>query len=346
MELGKKSYFAPFYLILHISIVVSLFTQCARSLRQPEKHFSLIRSPKKPTSMRKLEESYSPSDPYYYFGSPFVLPPYGGDMGPSSSPTINPPFCVYPPVFSPPPPSTATPTPSIPAQFSPPPPISYSPYPVITPNPPGVIPTPPTVTPSPPEYVPNPPGVTPTPPTVTPSPPEFVPNPPGVTPTPPTVTPSPPGFIPSPPEFVPSPPEFVPSPPSYAPGPPGFIPSPPEFVPGPPMFLPPIVYPPPLGPPPPPSETMPGLWCVAKPTVPDPIIQEAMDYACGSGADCDVIQPNGSCYQPDTLISHASFAFNSYWQRTKVAGGTCDFGGTAILVTRDPSYDGCHFNLL
>lgn len=30
MELGKKSYFAPFYLILHISIVVSLFTQCGK----------------------------------------------------------------------------------------------------------------------------------------------------------------------------------------------------------------------------------------------------------------------------------------------------------------------------
>nr|CAD1834531.1 unnamed protein product [Ananas comosus var. bracteatus] len=305
MELGKKSYFAPFYLILHISIVVSLFTQCeARSLRQPEKHFSLIRSSKKPTSMRKLEESYSPSDPYDYIGSPFVLPPYDGDMGgPSSSPTINPPFCVYPPVFSPPPPSTATPTPSIPAQFSPPPPISYSPYPVITPNPPGHS-------------------------------------------EPARVHSKPTGICSKPTRVRTQPTKLRSGPTGFHTEPTGFIPSPPEFVPGPPMFLPPIVYPPPLGPPPPPSETMPGLWCVAKPTVPDPIIQEAMDYACGSGADCDVIQPNGSCYQPDTLIAHASFAFNSYWQRTKVAGGTCDFGGTAILVTRDPSYDGCHFNLL
>ncbi|KAL6198797.1 hypothetical protein ACLB2K_028586 [Fragaria x ananassa] len=69
-----------------------------------------------------------------------------------------------------------------------------------------------------------------------------------------------------------------------------------------------------------------------------------MNYACGSGADCDAIQPNGSCFQPDSLFAHASFAFNSYWQRTKVAGGTCDFGGTAILVTVDPSYDGCRFD--
>lgn len=91
--------------------------------------------------------------------------------------------------------------------------------------------------------------------------------------------------------------------------------------------------------PPPPLHggTMPGLWCVAKPTVPDPIIQEAMDYACGAGAECESIRPGRSCYQPNTLLAHASFAFNSYWQRTKVAGGTCDFQGAAILITVDPS---------
>jgi hypothetical protein len=79
------------------------------------------------------------------------------------------------------------------------------------------------------------------------------------------------------------------------------------------------------------------LWCVAKPTVPDPIIQEAMDYACGSGAECDSILPSGACYRPNTVLAHASFAFNSYWQQAKANGGTCDFGGTATIVTRDPS---------
>jgi hypothetical protein len=36
-------------------------------------------------------------------------------------------------------------------------------------------------------------------------------------------------------------------------------------------------------------------------------------------------------------VAHASFAFNSYWQQAKATGGTCDFGGTATIVTRDPS---------
>lgn len=80
-----------------------------------------------------------------------------------------------------------------------------------------------------------------------------------------------------------------------------------------------------------------AVWCVAKPTVPADLIQQALDYACGSGAACDAIQPNGACYQPATLLSHASYAFNSYWQKKKQGGGTCDFGGTAMLVTVDPS---------
>ena len=87
-----------------------------------------------------------------------------------------------------------------------------------------------------------------------------------------------------------------------------------------------------------------GLWCVAKPSVPDSIMQEAMNYACWSGADCSSIQPNGPCFKPNTLFAHASYAFNSYWQRTKVVGGTCEFGGTAMLVTVDPSKP--YFNIV
>ncbi|KAH6768725.1 Carbohydrate-binding X8 domain superfamily protein [Perilla frutescens var. frutescens] len=160
-------------------------------------------------------------------------------------------------------------------------------------------------------------------------------NPPSYTPipNPPTIVPTPP----APTEPVFTPPYYEPSPPSYVPFPPstGFVPSP--------KFLPPIVFPPPAVPPPPRRTPLTAMWCVAKAAVPDPIMQEAMDYACGSGADCDQLQPTGSCFMPNTLFAHASYAFNSYWQRTKVAGGKCDFGGTAILVTVDPSYGGCHF---
>lgn len=87
-----------------------------------------------------------------------------------------------------------------------------------------------------------------------------------------------------------------------------------------------------------------GLWCVAKPSVPADTLQQALDYACGEGgADCDAIGAQGSCYFPDSLVAHASYAFNSYWQKNKDNGGTCGFGGTAMLVNSDPSYQHCQF---
>ncbi|KAG8387070.1 hypothetical protein BUALT_Bualt03G0215100 [Buddleja alternifolia] len=117
------------------------------------------------------------------------------------------------------------------------------------------------------------------------------------------------------------------------------------------------VYPPPVHMPSPPVHQKPpvtappapytkpehAVWCVAKPKVPDSSIQHALDYACASGGECAPIQLNGLCYLPNTLLAQASYAFNSYWQRTKRAGGTCHFGGLAMFVTIDPSYDKCHF---
>ncbi|KAG0451340.1 hypothetical protein HPP92_013740 [Vanilla planifolia] len=320
-----------------------------RHIRHLKKYIKFNKHPREQKSKPARNLQVYTSLDSFYVGSPFSLPPFENVMGPYPSPQDYPPFCVYPPPF---PNTPMPPLGTIPIQSPPPPPPM-----LLIPNPPEYIPSPPEAGPGTPTIGPGTPIVFPGPPGYEPTPPGFQPNPPGFQPNPPGFEPAPPGAVPSPPEagpgtptigpgapiVVPGPPGYEPTPPGIVPSPPEYIPGPPEFVPGPPIFLPPIVYPPPNVPPPPLSVTTEGLWCVAKPTVPDPIIQEAMSYACGSGADCDEIQPNGSCYLPDTTIAHASFAFNSYWQRTRIAGGTCDFGGTAILVTRDPSYDGCHF---
>ncbi|KAL6198158.1 hypothetical protein ACLB2K_027950 [Fragaria x ananassa] len=79
------------------------------------------------------------------------------------------------------------------------------------------------------------------------------------------------------------------------------------------------------------------LWCVVKPTVPAETLQEAVDYACGAGsADCQKIMPSGNCYHPESVVAQASYAFNSYWQKNKRNGGTCSFGGTAMLINSNP----------
>lgn len=82
-------------------------------------------------------------------------------------------------------------------------------------------------------------------------------------------------------------------------------------------------------------------WCVAKSGVMESSLQSALDYACGiGGADCSMINQGGSCYNPNALQNHASYAFNNYYQKNPVPS-SCDFGGTAMIVNTNPSTGSC-----
>ncbi|XP_008439674.2 PLASMODESMATA CALLOSE-BINDING PROTEIN 3-like, partial [Cucumis melo] len=112
----------------------------------------------------------------------------------------------------------------------------------------------------------------------------------------------------------------------------------------------PIVNPPaqtnPTGPtitPTTPTTTGGGSWCIASPNASPNALQVALDYACGyGGADCSAIQSGGSCFEPNTMKDHASYAFNDYYQKNP-APTSCVFGGTAQLTTTDPSNGNCHY---
>ncbi|ONM40009.1 hypothetical protein ZEAMMB73_Zm00001d044133 [Zea mays] len=85
-----------------------------------------------------------------------------------------------------------------------------------------------------------------------------------------------------------------------------------------------------------------GTWCVASQSASPTALQVALDYACGYGADCSAIQQGGSCFNPDTVHDHASYAFNSYYQKNP-APTSCDFGGTATITNTDPSSGSCQY---
>ncbi|KAL6544985.1 hypothetical protein OROHE_009892 [Orobanche hederae] len=82
--------------------------------------------------------------------------------------------------------------------------------------------------------------------------------------------------------------------------------------------------------------TVPGqLWCIAKLGAPQMTTQAALDFACGM-TDCSAIQQGGNCYNPNSLLNHASYAFNSYYQRNPMPT-SCDFGGAAVITNVNPS---------
>ncbi|KAE9588162.1 hypothetical protein Lal_00003022 [Lupinus albus] len=85
------------------------------------------------------------------------------------------------------------------------------------------------------------------------------------------------------------------------------------------------------------------MWCIASSTASQIDLQNAIDWACASSGnvDCSAIQPSQPCFEPDNLLSHASYAFNSYYQQNGASDIACSFGGTAILVDKDPTYDNC-----
>ncbi|XP_020269745.1 glucan endo-1,3-beta-glucosidase 13-like isoform X2 [Asparagus officinalis] len=87
-----------------------------------------------------------------------------------------------------------------------------------------------------------------------------------------------------------------------------------------------------------------STWCVALPGASQVDLQNALDWVCGLGAaDCSSLQPGGPCHQPDTLLSHASYAFNSYYQENGNSDVACNFGGTATITKRNPSYASCMY---
>lgn len=60
-------------------------------------------------------------------------------------------------------------------------------------------------------------------------------------------------------------------------------------------------------------------WCVASDEAPINKLQTFLDFCCAH-LSCAEINPGGTCFVPDTLKDHASYALNLYFK----IYGQCD----------------------
>ncbi|XP_023516828.1 glucan endo-1,3-beta-glucosidase 4-like [Cucurbita pepo subsp. pepo] len=87
-----------------------------------------------------------------------------------------------------------------------------------------------------------------------------------------------------------------------------------------------------------------AVYCVVKDGADEDKLEDGLNWACGQGgANCAAIQRARPCFLPNNITNHASYAYNDYYQKSRSAGGTCDFDGTAMLTTIDPSHGSCIF---
>lgn len=92
------------------------------------------------------------------------------------------------------------------------------------------------------------------------------------------------------------------------------------------------------------NDTTNQTYCIAMDSVDTRTLQTALDWACGPGrANCSEIQPGETCYKPNNVMNHASYAFDSYYQKEGRNAGSCDFKGVAMITTTDPSHGDCIF---
>ncbi|KAL2898981.1 Glucan endo-1 3-beta-glucosidase [Bienertia sinuspersici] len=92
-----------------------------------------------------------------------------------------------------------------------------------------------------------------------------------------------------------------------------------------------------------PSDSSNPKWCVPKADATDEKLQGNIDYVCSKGIDCKPIQDGGPCFDPNTVRSHAAYAMNAYYHINGQHDSDCDFAGTGVVTSTNPSYEACQY---
>ncbi|KAL5056340.1 hypothetical protein RYX36_037022 [Vicia faba] len=67
------------------------------------------------------------------------------------------------------------------------------------------------------------------------------------------------------------------------------------------------------------------------------MIHAALDWACGPRkVECSTLLQGQPCYDPDNVIAHANYTFDSYYNNMGKTSDACGFKGVSTITTSDP----------
>ncbi|KAG0581652.1 hypothetical protein KC19_4G269100 [Ceratodon purpureus] len=84
------------------------------------------------------------------------------------------------------------------------------------------------------------------------------------------------------------------------------------------------------------------VWCVVLRNSDVYAVQTALNWACAR-INCGPTYVGGTCFIPNTIWDHASWAFNAYYNSMNGAQDACNFSGTAYVSSNDPSSEQCFY---
>ncbi|XP_047164718.1 glucan endo-1,3-beta-glucosidase 2-like [Vigna umbellata] len=92
------------------------------------------------------------------------------------------------------------------------------------------------------------------------------------------------------------------------------------------------------------NDTTNQTYCVAKDGADPKMLQAGIDWACGPGkVDCSPLLQGQLCYEPDNVVAHANYAFDTYYHQMGKSPQACDFNDMATISTTNPSHGSCVF---
>ncbi|VYS54975.1 unnamed protein product [Arabidopsis thaliana] len=82
-------------------------------------------------------------------------------------------------------------------------------------------------------------------------------------------------------------------------------------------------------------------WCMAKQEATETQLQANIDWVCSQGIDCKPISPGGICFDNNNMKTRSTFIMNAYYESKGYSKDACDFRGSGIVTTTNPSTSTC-----